>query len=313
MMKWLFLAIAAVTSSVVLAQAPGAAKATPAATIEKTAPAAESHPVTVVAIEDVRKTKKDGFPAGLKVTLNVSGVDVEKVKSVDCSLTAATDDSGKNLIKKEKGFFDKTDFRPDENSDSFEVEVNLKNPARKAAAIKLEGTLDMFVPASDPAATVKIANAKKTAGTPVKSAALQAVKASVTLAAPKKEKEAAPETDAKATEAKAGEGEGASEANIAEGMKEAFSSMFSMGGGPNSVTLEITDPEGKIQGIEFFSSTGKEIKSNGYSSTGDVKEKLFKTLDFEAPLPETTEMRIYVATPKAEKKIPFNLTNVALP
>lgn len=313
-MKWFLSAVIAVISGIVFAQTQETVKQVKTeAVIEKDAPAAaaESQIVTVAEIEDMRKTKKDGFPAGLKVTLNVSGIEVDKVKNVECSLTAANDDSGKSLIKKEKGFFDKTEFRLDENSESAEVEIKLRNPSRKAATIKLEGTIDMFVPANDPAATIKVVNAKKTAGVPVKSEALQAAKASVLIVAPKKEKEES-KTAAK-EEAKIEENDDASEADLAKGMAEAFSGMFSMGGGPNSVTLEIKDPEGKIQSIEFFDSTGKEIKSNGSSSMGDAKVKLTKNLDFNSPLPETAEMRIYVATPKAEKKIPFNLTNVALP
>lgn len=269
--------------------------------------AAESKAVSVLGVEDLRKTSKDGFPAGLKMTLGVTGVDVGKIKSVECNLTSATDDAGNSLIKKEKGFFDRTEFRPDANNTGFEVEVSLNNPARKAATIKCAGSLDMFIPSADPAATIRVAQAKKSAGTPVKSETFGAAKASVVIQAAKKEQAAG--SEAKGNSAKAGGGDDPLNGD----MKQALAGMFSMGGGPNSVTIEIVDPEGKIQGIEFFSTDGKQIKSNGSSSMGDAKEKMIKTLDFESPLPDTAEMRIYVATAKAQKKIPFTLTNIALP
>lgn len=314
MTKWFLSVVGVVTSSFVLAQPADSVNHSATETVTKNAPASESHSVTVVEIEELRKTTKHGLPAGLKVTLDVSGYDdVDQVKSVECSLTAATDDTGKNLIKAEKGFFDRTEFRPNENSGSLEIQVKLKNPARKAAFIKLEGTLDIFVPADDPEATIKISNAKKTAGTPVKSEVLKAANASVVLRLPKKPNEEASGTDTEANEANVDVKDEPLEATLGEGVEQAFSGMFSIGGGPNSITLEIVDPEEKIKGIEFFSSKGKKIKPNGASSTGDETAKLIKTFDFEAPLPETAEMRIYVVTPKSERKIPFSLSNVTLP
>lgn len=268
--------------------------------VAKQAPIPASHGISVVRIEDLRKSSNDGFQAGMKVTLGGIGVDVEKVKNIDCTLTSATDSSGKDLIKKEKGFFDKTEFKVNDNNDSFELDLHLKNPIRTATSIKLEGTVDVFIPSDDPAATIRIANVKKTAGSPIKSEALQALNASVVLMSPKDKTP------------RIGNSKKISEDDKAKAIAQEFASIFSVGG-PNSITFEIVDPEGKIHKIEFFSAAGKQIESHGSSSTGDAQYKLVKTLDFDAPLPETAEMRIYIVTSKALKKIPFKITDFPLP
>jgi len=191
--------------------------------------------------------------------------------------------------------------------------VKLKNAARRASFISMEGTLDLFIPSEDPASTISVASVKSTAGTPIQSDTLKSINASVVLVPPKNPEEndspAKAETDNSSDEPS----EAAAGAGLAKGLEAAFSKMFAFGGGPNAITLEIVDPENKIQGIEFFSQEGNMIRSNGSSGSGDGSTKLTKTLDFEEPLPENAEMRIYVLTEKSQRKIPFHLPKIVLP
>jgi len=113
-----------------------------------------------------------------------------------------------------------------------------------------------------------------------------------------------------ATDEPGGEGTGAA---LAKGLEEAFSKMFSDGESPNSITLEIDDPEQKIKEIEFFSQRGRIIKQNGTYISHNGGAKIAKTLEFDAPLPETAEMRIYLLTPQSQRKIPFRMSKIALP
>ncbi len=315
MTKCFFSLVGVVSAAMVLAQPPESTDSSQPQNVTRSSSAVESITVIVTDFQEVRQTSSHiSMRSGTSVTLVIPDYDDhDLVKDLKCSLTSAVDETGRNLVKTEKGFFDRSDFNPDDDGSNLEITVKLKNAARRSSFISMEGTLDLFIPSEDPASTISVASVKNTAGTPIQSDTLKSINASVVLVPPKNPEENDSPEKAETDNSSDKPSEEAVGAGLAKGLEDAFSKMFAFGGGPNAITLEIVDPENKIQGIEFFSQEGHMIRSNGSSESGDGSTKLIKTLDFEEPLPENTEMRIYVLTEKSQRKIPFHLPKIVLP
>jgi len=189
---------------------------------------------------------------------------------------------------------------------SWELSVNLKNPTRKATTIKeLAGKADLLVPKNDPDSIVKVDDFQKLGGHPIASPALSA--AGIEIVAYTKEQVDA-EKAKQAEEAKKNP-----KPNIGEAIAGAFGEMFNMGGGPNSITVQMKDPKGMVADVEFQDESGNKIKGNGWSSSGNRTTKESKTYNFQTKLPDTTRLVIYLATPKSVVTVPLTLKDVFLP
>ena len=255
---------------------------------------------------DVKDSRTTGqFFGGLEVKIKLLGESVVDAESIRTTITTAVDDTGRDLIDQEK---QKNEFvkKNGQSKESWEVSVDLKNPARKATVIKeLTGRADLLVPKSDPDSIVKIGNFQKYGGQPITAAALSA--AGIEIVAYTKE-QADAEKAKQAEEAKRNP-----KANIGEAIAGAFGEMFNVGGGPNSITVQMKDPNEMVADVEFQDETGKMIQVNGWSSSGNRKTKESKTFNFQTKLPDTTFLVIYLATPKSVVSIPLALKDVFLP
>lgn len=309
MRTWIVWSMAVAMSGSAVAENPARSKEDATVTINTAAPSQGAPAVIVTGMEDSRKAGRDGAPGGLKVTLSLAGIDAESLRNVSCSLTAATDETGQSLIKAQEALLPSDDMRSGKDGGRAEVTAFLKNPSRKAAFINIEGTVNMYVPADDPQATIRIPNIRKAAGLPVQNEALEAVRASVVLSLPAQ----GGDSGVAAELAGAGPDDEDVAPTVEQGMRRTLSKLSRMGSGTGTTTIEIVDPAEKIQGVEFFSSTGKRLRPVGSGSMGKPGEKLTRMLDFDPPLPDTAEMRIYLLTPKSQRKIPFSLKNVPLP
>lgn len=190
-------------------------------------PAGAEITVTPGTITDTRTTGK--FFASLEVKLILSGPELASAKGMRVRLASATDDTGKNLIDKEKlGFFG-NDFRPLEEpfgpepakKGDFEAEVKLANPPRAAKSLDLTGTIELLSPDADPASVIS-ADVTATAGKPIDNPALKAAGAEITLEKPK----------------------------------------------GDDFSYKLKDPGNKVAVIEFCTADGKPLKTNGTSSMG---------------------------------------------
>jgi len=255
---------------------------------------------------DVKDSRTTGqFFGGLEVKIKLLGDSVADAESIRTVINTAVDDTGRDLIDHEK---QKNEFvkKNGQSQQSWELSVNLKNPTRKATAIKeLTGKADLLVPKNDPDSIVKVDDFQKLGGQPIASPALSA--AGIEIVAYTKE-QADAEKAKQAEEAKKNP-----KANIGEAIAGVFGEMFNMGGGPNSITVQLKDPKEMVADVEFQDESGHKIKGNGWSSSGDIKTKASKTYNFQSKLPDSTRLVIYLATPKSVVTVPLTLKDVFLP
>ena len=241
--------------------------------------------VTLGDINDKRTSGK--FFAGLEIELKLSGPELAEAKGIRTTVKSATDDSGKALPEPENRFGSKSGFEElqkgfgDDKADEFQVKLEFGNPPRAAKAVKeLTGSIELLIPAKDPAAIIS-ASVTKDAGKPLEDAVLKAASVEFTLTAPG----------------------GAGKKNAAFGLG---------GAGENDINYEIKDPNNKVASVEFFDAGGKKLESNGRMSSGFSDSKSV-TITFNAKPPADAVAKIYVVTEKSVVTVPLALKDIALP
>jgi len=263
--------------------------------------------VTPGNMKDSRTT--GSFFAGLEIELAVTGAGLKGAKAFRLLLDTATDETGRNIIKESR-----TDFESihDEDADEASVTINLKNPSRRAMTLKeVAGSIELFIPAKDPAATITVTNISKAIGVPLSAPALKAAGAEITVwdkARYEARKKAEEEKKSRANR---------SEAGIGEALTETMTGLFGglLGGldsmDENSIAFQIKDPQLKIVAVRIQNSEGEVIGSGGMT-IGDAKQQT-RIVDLEKKLPPDAQVKIYVLTAKAMIKTPFRLEKVPLP
>lgn len=251
-------------------------------------------------IKDHRTTTQSGFHfgTGLEIEIKVLGDDLESVKALRPLVSKAVDDSGRNLIDSTKKQSTFVEYQG--GTCSSPLSLQLKNPARKALAVKeLAGSVEIYCPKNDPDSTIVV---KNPAGEPKRvltHPALEAARIKLTLFTKQGyDKEQKPQESTQPN-------------GVADGLAKAFARAFggNVGGSKNSALIAFSDPQSRLVKIEFVDKQGKPLEPNGGVCTvNDVR-----SYDFSEPLPPDAEVRIYVATPKSLKLLPFNLNDVPLP
>ena len=267
--------------------------------------AADSVHVQVGDIDDRRTTGK--FFAGLELELKLIGDILGDAKAVRTLVKSATDDTGRSLLdeedKKDASF---EDLRSSRNGSGGSVKLKLKNPARKAVAVKeVRGELQFFVPKNDPAANISVASIKEQSGKPIESPALKAAGIQVLLF------DKAGYDARKAKQSKEAE-KSADENNLAGALKGAFKGLFSgfMNVGENSLVLLVQDADAKLVGVEFQDAEGRKVRNNSSMTSGEKSEQT-KIYDFNGKLPE--KLVLQILTPKSLVAVPLELKDVPLP
>jgi hypothetical protein len=260
-----------------------------------------------VSVSEVKDSRTTGqFFAGLEMKFKIMGDGLLDARGVKLAVAKATDDTGRDLIKKdESGSRDFT--KPDENRTGLvEIEAKLKNPSRKASVVKeVSGEVTIFSPGRDPNAVASIPNFMTVAGRKIENNALKAGKVELGIMT-KKEFDGFKEQQKK--EVKAKEGEMIKE--LGEAMAKALGALFGsmMEVTENSVILNIADPDSKVVDVEFTDAAGGQLRSGSSMRTGDIR-----VFEFEKPMPRDAKLTVYLATPKALWKAPFKLQDIALP
>ncbi len=263
--------------------------------------AADEVRITVGDVVDSRTTGK--FFASCKVELKPIGDAVAEASGLRVRVTAAIDDTGRDLIDPEKqddGSFTAIDrrFHPEPR-----VELELKNPARAAKTIaRLTGTIDLYVPKRDPQSIANIAGVMGQLGTPIADAKLAA--AAVTIAVfDRAAQEAAKKAPKKAVKPAA--------KDLGDAIGEAFAG--AMGGSmmtldENGIEVRIEDPGHRVIGFRFVDAAGAEIDRSSMMSMGTDY-----FLDFQQPMPKDAALVVELATDQALISVQFALTDVPLP
>ncbi|MBA4372878.1 MAG: hypothetical protein C0402_08430 [Thermodesulfovibrio sp.] len=260
-----------------------------------------------VSVTEVRDSRTTGqFFAGLDIKLRVMGDSLADAKGLKFSVTKATDDTGRDLLKKEDS--GRKEFtKPDENrTGQAEIEVKLKNPSRKAAVVReLAGEVSIFSPSRDPNSVASLSSFMTHSGKKINNKALTAARVNLTIMT-KKEFDEFKEQQKK--EVKAKEGEMVKE--FGEAMAKALGSLFGgmMEISENSVILNIADPDSKVIDLEFSDAAGAAMRSGSSMKTGDIR-----VFEFEKPMPQDAKLTIFLMTPKSMTRTSFKLSNIALP
>lgn len=245
--------------------------------------------VTVGDISDKRTTGR--FFAGLEIELKISGPELAEAKGIRTVVKDATDDTGKPLAKAQNRFggdgFEELQkafgggFSNEKKAQEFQAKLEFANPPRTAKAIQaLNGSIELLIPAKDPAAVITASFAKD-ADKPLENAALKAAGVEITLRKPGTEKK---------------------EPGLG----------FGGGLGENDLGYVISDPKGKIASVEFFDAAGKKLESNERMSSGFNNRKTV-TISYSAKPPADAVAKIYLVTDKSVVTVPIALKNIALP
>lgn len=264
--------------------------------------------VSVGDLEDRRSTGEH-FNR-LEVKLKLSGGDLAQGKAVKVDVSKAVDDTGRDLLKNDDSFF-RDEYKPIElsNPDRFEISLDLKNPARKAANVaELSGTLSVLLPDSDPSAVVTLENYPALSAKPITNATLKSASIEMRLfgkgdnAKLKEESRALRAADRKA------KGGGLS-GWLKDAVGDVFADTLTGGfGSDDDISFLIQDPQKRIVKIEFADHDGKEIRRNG--SWRSAKSQGYS---FRGGLPPDAKIRVYLSTEKSLIKLPFQFKSIELP
>jgi hypothetical protein len=250
---------------------------------------------------------------GLELRLKLTGNNLDKALGARVLVKEAKDDKGNSLLEKSPSV---PDFMPrDYNSGTLQIAV--LQPARTATTVRLKGTVELYVPARDPGATVTIAKALSKLDAPLTSQALKAAKIELTPLSPDGyarllESRKITEKDIEALRAEAKkQGADEKEVELAIELAKAFSSLDEPPS-PNSIYFsgEKADFD-RIFRLEVLSPDGKPVSvpSRGVSTRGDAA---LMTLNASEPPPPGAAVQLMLLTDKSRVTFPFEL-KVELP
>lgn len=255
---------------------------------------------SVTDVTDQRSTGQ--FFNNLEIKLRLVGDDASSVRGIRTSITSAVDSTGRNLLQEKE---QEKDSRFETVSEGqAEVKLKLKNPARKATTVKeITGELLLFMPDKDPTATVRIKDFIKTAGKPLKNAALEKAGVSVTVLTKKEYETLKKEEEKKAKDA-------AQKQGLDQAMIKAFEGLFSafFQAGENDLIFKIGDPSGNLIELDVIDAKGGRIRTHGSMKSPDLV-----VLNYSETVPADSQLRIFLKTQKSVVSLPLRLVDVALP
>lgn len=251
---------------------------------------------------------------GLKVRVKPVGDGLEGAAAARVLVKSAKDDLGTSLLPEEPKVpdFQSTDVN------SGQMDVDLVNPARRAATVSISGTLELFVPKRDPNAVVKVEDALARPDKPLVSKGLKASRIEVTVLSTKRyaeERKKQQLDDAKIAEIRAeGKKRGMEDKEIDAliGLAKAFEGL----GGEvpeNAVILagKVAEME-RIQSVKLLGPGGEEVHVGMSSSSSDGTTKTMVLHPSTDP-PKKSALVFTILTDKALVKVPFDLKEIPLP
>jgi hypothetical protein len=114
---------------------------------------------------------------GLSLKVKVRGDGMDGVQALRFLLADARDDLGNELLPMKREAPEFHDVR----GDGAEQQLSFRNPPRDASSFRVSGEVELFVPARDPNAVVKVSRAFARPGRPLSSPGLAAANVELTL------------------------------------------------------------------------------------------------------------------------------------
>lgn len=254
------------------------------------------------------------FTGNLEINLVPTGNDLERAVAARVVIKDARDDMGNDLLGKREP----PDFRARDYNSGI-LAVSLASPARAAKSVTMAGTVELFVPARDPNATVKLSKALSKLDAPLNAKTLKAEKMNLRLLSHEKylvEKEKNKIDDKKIAEAREmAKKEGVSDEEF-NAMMELAKALQELGAGPlppGAVVLSGKEADfDKILKIRILKADGSEISvPSTSSSTFDGQTTMVMEPSEEPPADATLE--ITVLTKKSTLSFPFQVNDTPLP
>jgi hypothetical protein len=267
-----------------------------------------------VALDEVsdNRVSAGGWNGTLDLRVSLKGGAVEKANAARILVKEARDDKGTVLSDGTS----KPDFMPREYNNGM-LQVSVSTPARAASSVRLKGTVELFVPARDPNAIVKIDKALAKLDTPLSSKALKAAKVTLTPLSPAgyaASRKANQLDDKKIAEIRAeGKKHGVDEKEIelAIEMAKAFDQIDGDLPAGAIVLAGSKSDFDRVFRIEILDADGKPMDTTG-RSTSTRGESSVMTIQPSQPPPPNASLQIYLLTEKSRVTSPFEL-NVTLP
>ena len=255
-------------------------------------------------VGDVTDNRTTGaFNAECKVELKFTGDAAADAASVrEVRVTRAVDETGRDLVLKEKDPFGNSGFGS--HSGALRAEIKLRNPSRNASVIKLvEGEVELFSPTESNGGILVIKDILKHPAEPIQNPVLK--KFGIEIIYLTKES-----YDAKKKEIEAQNKSNAGGA-VGEAFGDLFKGMFTgmmSSDSQNSLKLYIKDPDKRVIDFELQDSAGKALKTRSSWAMNGMHDQ-----GLAAPAPPDAQLLIHLATPEATKSFPFKLENIPLP
>ena len=270
---------------------------------------AQTKPVDV-AVEQVNDRRSKGAFGELNVALQLKTIKSSEVAASRVIVTAATDDTGRDLRPEEQmdelypnirgSLFTKAGEDP-----PVSVSVKLKNPARNATRVsEVRGEIELYMPGKDPNSVAEIAKFSTMTGKPLAHKALKAngielaFLSASEIAATKKRL-----AEAKRKEYKEAGFEGE---DLETYVNNYMESALSLDENDSAVRLE--DPNGRIQEIVYIDGAGETKRVTMHENEGVT---ILST--WGGPPKADWKMRVSMKTAKNVVKHAFVVKDVKLP
>jgi hypothetical protein len=267
-----------------------------------------------VKVQQVNDRRTSGSFSQLTIKLDLPKIRSSEVDASRVLLTAATDDSGRNLLDPEASEpqlqpnfrMNRPGAAPETPPPPASVEVTLKNPDRKATTVKeVRGEIELYMPSKDPNSVAEVPKFTSTSGKPLAHKALKANGIEIALLNDKQiEAERKRIADAKRKEYKDQGWE--DEETLNETIKNLTESLLTMQ--ESDLLVRVKDPNQRIQNIVYIDAAGAEQNISTRSEEGVV----YLSTWGEKPKPDW-KLKVSMKTPKNMVRYAFALKDVALP
>ena len=259
-----------------------------------------------VAVHRVNDRRTAGHFAQLDIVLELPKIKAAEVAASRVIVTAATDETGLDLVDRERATYLDPNQRPGADpSTPATVSLTLKNPSRTATKVdEVRGEIELYMPSKDPNSVAEIPKFLSFSGKPIAHKALEANGVEIALISPEQlEAEKKRLGDAKRKEYADDGYEGETLDSVVSYYMDSLLTVE-----PSDVVVRIEDPSERIQEIVYVDSAGETRRASKREEEGFT---ILSTWG-EAPQPDW-KIRVSMRTDKNLVRHQFVLKDVALP